>query len=87
MMELPAESTEITTPVPKMNSRCARAREIIGSEVCLNQGICLDNPDGTSYACYCSPGYKGARCELLDVSSMQFPFPLPPRYIAIYLIF
>ncbi|VUZ46140.1 unnamed protein product [Hymenolepis diminuta] len=69
MMELPAETTETTTPVPETNSRCTRAREIIGSEVCLNQGICLDDPDGTSYACYCSPGYKGARCELLDFCS------------------
>ncbi|KAM3179104.1 hypothetical protein ACTXT7_001242 [Hymenolepis weldensis] len=69
MIELPDESTETTTPVPETNSQCARAREIIGSEVCLNQGICLDYPDGTSYACYCPPGYNGVRCELLDFCS------------------
>ncbi|CDS40908.1 neurogenic locus notch protein 4 [Echinococcus multilocularis] len=50
----------------EVNPRCERARELIGDEVCLNRGICRDSPDGTSYACYCSHGYSGSRCELLD---------------------
>lgn len=38
------------------------------TEVCLNGGVCQDNPIEFGYTCLCSSGWKGKRCEEPDVS-------------------
>ncbi|KAL5968889.1 Neurogenic locu protein delta [Taenia solium] len=61
------------------------------TEVCLNGGVCQDNPVEFGYTCLCSSGWKGKRCEepnytAVIVAATVIPIVLIMVVILIFLV-
>ncbi|KAL5112089.1 Neurogenic locu protein delta [Taenia crassiceps] len=75
------------------HSACEWEKRILDSdtnsstEVCLNGGVCQDNPTEFGYTCLCSSGWKGKHCEEPDYTAVIAAATVIPIVLIIVTIF
>nr|CDS16058.1 protein jagged 1 [Echinococcus granulosus] len=75
------------------HSACAWERKALASgtnsstEVCLNGGVCKDNPIEFGYNCLCSSGWKGQHCEEPDYTAVIAAAIVTPIVLIMVAIF